>query len=112
MIGLKSEFDWSVAMRKILLAAVMFGAVSTAHAADLSDLPILRGGFSDGVPSRVNWQGFYVGGQAGYGSSDENFNGSTSNMVAALIANNVYFAALRCKVRRLNLLCWAGPIST
>jgi outer membrane immunogenic protein len=89
MIGAMSEFDWSVAMRKVLLAAVMFGAVSAAHAADLPDLPILRGGFSDGVPARVNWQGFYIGGQAGYGSSDENFNGSTSNMVAALIANNV-----------------------
>src|ERR1700732_134744 len=89
MIGAMSEFDWSVEMRKILLAAVMFGAVSAAHAADLPDLPILRGGFSDGVPTRVNWQGFYIGGQAGYGSSDENFNGSTSNMVAALLANNI-----------------------
>src|ERR1700681_395148 len=39
--------------------------------------------------ARVNWQGFYVGGQAGYGSSDENFNGSTSNMIAALVANNI-----------------------
>jgi outer membrane immunogenic protein len=74
-------------MRRALLAAVMLGAVSAAHAADMPDLPILRGGFSDGVPSRVNWQGFYVGGQAGYGSSDENFNGSTSNMIAALIAD-------------------------
>jgi outer membrane immunogenic protein len=74
-------------MRRALLAAVMLGAVSAAHAADMPDLPILRGGFSDGVPSRVNWQGFYIGGQAGYGSSDENFNGSTSNMIAALIAD-------------------------
>jgi outer membrane immunogenic protein len=85
----KSEFDWSVAMRKVLLAAVMFGAVSAAHAADLPDLPILRGGFTEGVPSRVNWQGFYVGGQAGYGSSDENFNGSTRTMMEALLANTV-----------------------
>lgn len=87
MINAKSEFDWSVAMRQFLLAAVISGAVSTAHAADL---PFLRGGFSDGLSkTTINWQGFYAGGQAGYGSSDENFNGSTKNMVAALVANNV-----------------------
>lgn len=75
-------------MRGLLLAAVMFGAVSGAQAADMPDF--LRGGFTDGFTTpRVNWQGFYIGGQAGYGSSDENFNGSTSNLVAALIADNV-----------------------
>jgi outer membrane immunogenic protein len=90
MIGAKSSFDWSLEMRRFLLAAMMVGAISGARAADLPDLPILRGGFTDGVAtSHVNWDGFYVGGQAGYGSSDENFNGSTSNMIAALIANDV-----------------------
>jgi outer membrane immunogenic protein len=75
-------------MRRFLLAAVMFGAVSGAQAADMPDLPVLRGAYTDGLTtSKVNWQGFYIGGQAGYGSSDENFNGSTSNMIAALLAN-------------------------
>jgi outer membrane immunogenic protein len=83
-------FDGAFAMRRLLLAAVMFGAVSGAQAADLPDFPILRGGYTDGLSApRVNWQGFYIGGQAGYGSSDENFNGSTTNMVAALISDNV-----------------------
>jgi outer membrane immunogenic protein len=77
-------------MRRLLLAAVIFGAVSGAQAADLPDFAILRGGYTDGLSApRVNWQGFYIGGQAGYGSSDENFNGSTTNMVAALISDNV-----------------------
>lgn len=77
-------------MRRLVVAALMTGAVSGAHAADLSDLPILRGSFSEGLSnSHVNWEGFYVGGQAGYGSSDENFNGSTSNMIAALLANTI-----------------------
>lgn len=77
-------------MRRFLLAAVMFGAVSGAHAADMPDLPVLRGAFTDGLTSsRVIWQGGYIGGQAGYGSSDEHFNGSMSNMLAALLANNV-----------------------
>lgn len=73
-------------MRKCLLVAVLFGAVSSAHAADL---PALRGGFYDGAPRVVNWQGFYAGVQGGYGSSDENFTGSTSNMIAPLLDHNV-----------------------
>ena len=61
-------------MRRFLLAAVMLRSGVGAQAADMPDLPILRGSFTDGLTtSRVNWQGFYVGGQGGYGSSDENF---------------------------------------
>ncbi len=71
--------DGVVSMRRFLLAAMMFGAMTGAQAADLSDLPILRGSYTDGLTSSsVNWQGFYIGGQGGYGSSDENF--SSSNM--------------------------------
>jgi opacity protein-like surface antigen len=56
-------------MRRFLLAAVMFGAGSVAQAADMPDLPILRGAFTEGLTtSRVNWQGVYIGGQAAYGS--------------------------------------------
>ena len=77
-------------MRGLLLAAAMLGMVSAAHAADMPDLPILRGSFTDGLTrSNVNWQGSYIGAQAGYGSSDENFNGSTSNMMAALLADTL-----------------------
>ena len=57
-------------MRRFLLVAVMCGAASVAQAADMPDLPFLRGSFTDGLTSaRVNWQGFYVGGQASYGST-------------------------------------------
>lgn len=53
-------------MRGFLLAAVICGGVSGANAADL---PILRGGYTDGLTtSRPNWDGFYVGGQGGWGS--------------------------------------------
>jgi outer membrane immunogenic protein len=74
-------------MRRFLLAAMMFGATAGAHAADMPDF--LRGSLPAGPPATVNWRGFYVGGQYGYGSSDENFTGSTSNMLAALLQNNV-----------------------
>ncbi|EJN12976.1 opacity protein [Bradyrhizobium sp. YR681] len=56
-------------MRRLLLAAVMLGTVSAAHAADMPDLPFLRGSFTDGLTSaRPNWQGYYVGGQGDYGT--------------------------------------------
>src|SRR5947208_10257391 len=85
-----TEFLWSVAMRRFLLAAVMIGAGSCAQAADMPDLPILRGSYVEGpTTTRVNWRGFYVGGQAGYGSSDEKFTGSNQNMLAALLDHNV-----------------------
>ncbi|AWM05497.2 outer membrane protein [Bradyrhizobium symbiodeficiens] len=56
-------------MRGLLLAAAMLGTASAAHAADMPDLPILRGSFTDGLSnSSVNWQGYYVGGQGEYGA--------------------------------------------
>ena len=74
-------------MRRFLLATVMCGAMSCAEAADL---PILRGGFTDGLSTTsVNWQGFYIGGQGAYGSSDENFTGSNTNMINALLDHNL-----------------------
>lgn len=77
-------------MRRFLMVAMMFGAVTGAHAADLSDLPILRGSYTEGLTTtKVNWQGFYIGGQGGYGSSDENFAGTNRNMLTALLDHNV-----------------------
>src|SRR5579872_4196432 len=84
MIRASREFDWSVAMGRFLLAAVLCGVVSGAQAADL---PVLRGGFTDGLySSRVNWEGFYVGGQGGYGTSDMNFTGATKSVAAHLLS--------------------------
>jgi outer membrane immunogenic protein len=77
-------------MRRIVLAMVMMaGAVQGAQAADYpDDAPILRGSFRDGLTTRVTrWQGFYVGGQAATGSSDMDFSGATSDMVARLLVN-------------------------
>jgi len=78
--------DGGISMRGFVLAAAMFGTVSCAQAADMPDY--LRGSLHPG-PTTVNWQGFYLGGQAGYGSSDENLSGSNQNLLAALIADNV-----------------------
>ncbi|MFZ2157392.1 MAG: outer membrane beta-barrel protein [Bradyrhizobium sp.] len=71
-------------MRRLLLAAMMFGAASGAEAADL---PFLRGSFTDGLTTaRVNWQGYYIGGQGGLGTSDMNFTGATRSIAAHLLA--------------------------
>jgi len=74
-------------MRRALLAAAMFGTATCAQAADMPDY--LRGSLTSGSVSTVNWRGFYLGGQAGYGSSDENLSGSNSTMLAALLDSNV-----------------------
>src|SRR5215813_7078355 len=72
-------------MRRLLLAAVMFCAVSSAHAADL---PFLRGGFTDGLNrTTVNWAGFYAGGQGGLGTTDMDFTKATSPEVQRLLFN-------------------------
>jgi outer membrane immunogenic protein len=90
MISTRLVLSMGGAMRRFLLAAVMIGTASCAQAADMPDLPILRGSYVDGLTtSRVNWQGFYVGGQGGYGSSDEKFAGSNASMLATLLDHNV-----------------------
>jgi outer membrane immunogenic protein len=74
-------------MRRFLLAAVMcVTAMSGSRAADLPDLPFLRGpvGIS---PGRVNWQGFYVGGQGAFGTSDIDFTGATQSVAQKLLVN-------------------------
>ena len=72
-------------MRKVLLAAAMFALSASAQAADMPDY--LRGSLGGYTPVN-NWQGFYVGGQYGYGSSDAHFSGSNTSMLSALIANS------------------------
>jgi opacity protein-like surface antigen len=73
-------------MRRFLLVAVMCGAASFAEAADLPDLPFLRGSFTEGLSSTaVNWQGFYLGGHAAYGTSNMNFTDSTRTVAARLM---------------------------
>ena len=64
MIEPKSRvFDGSVAMRRLLLAAVMFGTAAGAHAADMPDF--LRGSLSGAPAPTRNWDGWYAGGQVG-----------------------------------------------
>ena len=75
-------------MRRLFLAAMMWGAAAGAQAADLSDLPILRGAFTEGLSrSSVNWSGVYVGGQATRGAADMDFTNSGQDLLAKLLNN-------------------------
>ena len=62
-------------MRRFLAASFMvIGSYGAAYAADPPDLPILRGPFREPPATyRTVWQGFYLGGQAGYGASTMDF---------------------------------------
>jgi outer membrane immunogenic protein len=71
-------------MRRLLLAAVMFGATAGAQAADMPDF--LRGSLPGNSVPTANWQGYYIGGQGGIGTSDMNFTGSTHNVAANLLS--------------------------
>jgi len=58
-------------MRRLVLAATILGAACSAQAADLSDFlsSSLRGSYADGYGApKINWQGYYAGGQAAYSS--------------------------------------------
>ena len=73
-------------MRSFLLAAVMLGVVSGARAADLPDF--LRGSYSPPAP-RVNWEGWYVGGQVGYTSSNIDLTNAPQTQTNFLLRNSV-----------------------
>ena len=72
-------------MRRWVLAAMM---VVTAHSALAADMPDLRccGALSnDGPrPTRTNWEGFYVGGQAGFSWSRSNLTNVNNPLVSDL----------------------------
>jgi outer membrane immunogenic protein len=76
-------------MRRFLLAAVIcVTAMSGSRAADLSDLPILRGpvGLSS---TQVNWNGFYAGGEASYSASTMDFTNAANSLKAFMFRNSV-----------------------
>jgi outer membrane immunogenic protein len=75
-------------MRRLLLVAMVCGAVSGAQAADMPDLPFLRGSFTDGLSkASVNWGGGYIGGHVSHGAADMDFTDSSQDLLAKLLNN-------------------------
>lgn len=76
-------------MRRLIVAAVLASVSVAAEAADLADLPILRGPVSEGLSSSsVNWQGIYIGGHYGYSSQDFDFSKTAQGLQRALVRNS------------------------
>jgi opacity protein-like surface antigen len=77
-------------MRRLWLAAAMLGTVSAAHAADMPDLPVLRGGFTDGLSKTShNWDGFYAGGNFGYTTDSSDFGQSVVGLTNYIFRDSV-----------------------
>jgi outer membrane immunogenic protein len=75
-------------MRRFLLAAMMFGAVSGAQAADMPDLPILRGSLPGGSATR-NWDGWYAGGEVSYSAVGSDFSKSIVGLTNFIFRDSV-----------------------
>jgi len=79
-------------MRRLLMAATIVCGTTGAHAADM---PYLRGSYQEPVARRaINWDGFYVGAQGGYGSNDQDFTGLNNAQINRLLSGNVIEAGM------------------
>jgi outer membrane immunogenic protein len=94
-------------MRRLLLAAMMFGAASGAQAADMPDF--LHGSLTPGpsTPTR-NWDGWYAGGQVGYSSANMDFSQSLAGLTNYIYRDTV----LEGPTSKLSALGKASPQGT
>lgn len=77
-------------MRRLWLVAAVFGSVSAAHAADMPDLPVLRGGFTDGLSKTThNWDGAYFGVNGGYTTDATDFSQSVVGLTNFIFRDSV-----------------------
>jgi outer membrane immunogenic protein len=93
-------------MRRLLLAAMMLGAVSGARAADMPDF--LRGSLpAEQTPTR-NWDGWYAGGQVGYSSANVDLSQSLTGLTNFIYRDSV----LETPTSQLSALGKANPQAT
>jgi outer membrane immunogenic protein len=106
MISTSPEaFDGSVAMRRLLLAVVMFGTAAGAQAADMPDF--LHGSLPASTPTR-NWDGWYAGGQVDYSSSNMNMTQTLSGLSNTIYRDSI----LAAPTSGLSALGGANPEGT
>lgn len=75
---------------RLWFVAAMLGSVSAAHAADMPDLPVLRGSFTDGLSKTTrNWDGWYAGGSVGYSSDSTDFSQSVAGLTNFIFRDSV-----------------------
>lgn len=79
-------------MRRFALAAMV---VVMAQGASAADLPILRGAYVEPTfRSYTKWEGFYVGGHAGYSSHDFDFSKTIQGLQKELVRQSVLEASI------------------
>jgi outer membrane immunogenic protein len=98
-------FDGSVAMRRFLLAVVMFGTAAGAQAADMPDF--LHGSLPASIPTR-NWDGWYAGGQVDYSSANMNMTQTLSGLSNTIYRDSI----LAAPTSGLSALGGANPEGT
>ncbi|MBB5047095.1 opacity protein-like surface antigen [Rhodopseudomonas rhenobacensis] len=79
-------------MRRLVVGAML---LTVAQAASSADMPFLRGALSDGPRRVVDWEGFYVGGQASYGTIDTNFTDATRGLAEQAMTNTLVNSAMQ-----------------
>src|SRR5262245_46343683 len=82
----RKRFQGAV-MRRLLVAFGLFASISAASAADY-ELPTLRGAEAVAPSASAccpRWEGFYVGGQVGYGVASVVFRTSTADLVSHML---------------------------
>ncbi len=80
-------------MRRLVLATAMFGMAFGAQAADMPDLPILRGSVAPTL-SR-NWDGWYAGGQVSYTAAEADFSKSVVGLTNFIFRDSVLEQPIR-----------------
>lgn len=82
---------WERFMRRLITAGLF---ALLAHGAQAADMPVLRGAIREAPVVRAIWQGFYAGGQVGYGSSNMDFRGFNSGLIDRLTTDPSVFFGL------------------
>jgi outer membrane immunogenic protein len=77
-------------MRRLVLATAMIGMAFGAQAADMPDLPILRGSLAPTLSATTrNWDGWYAGGHISYSSAEMDFSHSVKSLTNFILRNSV-----------------------
>lgn len=82
-----TRFTDSRAFRVAALVAMSLASVACACAADLSDMPWLRGTVGNDSPGYMRWDGLQIGGQIGLSNLSADFSSASNPQVAYILRN-------------------------
>ena len=83
-----TRFTDSRALRGAALVAVSLASVAGANAADMPEMPWLRGTVSNDSPGYARWDGLQIGGQIGLSNLSGDFSSASNPQVAYILRNS------------------------